>query len=81
MSRKAQHLTIDLESLTDQDRADVLAIAAKAGEDAAACDLSHPTVGVLTGLIYVTLRRESPRVTALRCARLACDALGVPYVR
>lgn len=76
---RAETLTIDLDSLTEQDRADILAIAAQAGEDAATCDLTRPTIGVMTGLIYVIKRRTAPRITPARCVRLACDALGVPH--
>lgn len=80
MARRIGKLEINLDSLTAQDLADVRAIAATGGVDAASVgklDLSDPPVPVLAGLIYVTLRRESPGITPRRCTRLALAAKGL----
>jgi len=73
MARIPRELVIDLDSLTPAEIADARAIAAAGGVDAAAADLADPPVPLLAGLIYVTLRRASPKVTPRRCVRLAVE--------
>lgn len=64
--------------MTTQDWADVRAIAETGGSIWHAFDVDmvedNPAalpVPILTGLIYVNLRRAQPRITAARCVRLA----------
>lgn len=81
MARHGGELIIDLGSLTAAELADARAYAAAGGVDLASVDLGNLAtlpVPALSALIYVTLRRESPRITVGRCVRLACTALGVP---
>lgn len=71
MAKRAETLTIDLDSLTEQDVIDVRAIAVQGGVDLAAVDLADPPIPVLAGLVYVAMRRTAPRITALRCTKIA----------
>lgn len=73
---KTERIAIDLASLTDQDWIDVRAVAAAGGVALDAAALADPPVPVLAGLLYVTLRRASPRVTPRRCVALALAAKG-----
>lgn len=73
---KTERIAIDLAALTDQDWIDVRAIAARGGVALDAGMLADPPVPVLAGLIYVTLRREHPKVTPRRCVALALAAKG-----
>jgi hypothetical protein len=73
---RAETLTIDLDSLTADERATVRAVAAQGGVDASIVDFADPPVPVLAGLIFVQLRRAGRRVTADRCVRLALAAKG-----
>lgn len=79
MARKSETLTIDFASLTPQDLADVRLIAEQGGmtpELWPMVDLTNPPVQVLTGLVYVVMRKTEPRITPARCIRIAQAALG-----
>lgn len=79
MPRRAADLTIDLESLSPEEWGTVRAVAEQGGvtpELWPLVDLSNPPTQVLAGLIFVTLKRTEPRITAGRCVRLALAAQG-----
>lgn len=79
MPRRAADLTIDLDSLTPGEWATVRAVAEQGGvtpELWPLVDITNPPVQVLTGLVFVTLRRTEPRITPGRCVRIAQAALG-----
>jgi len=69
-----RELHIDLDRLTPTDLADVCAIAAQGGVDAATCDLADPPVPVLAALIFVSRRRAGRRITPEQATRWAIDA-------
>jgi hypothetical protein len=75
---RTQTVTIDFDALTGRDWADAAAIMRQGGADPAGLSLAAiqadpggASVPVLTALIYVALRKESPRITPARCIRLA----------
>lgn len=71
---RREELTIDLDSITPEEWATVRAVAEQGGvtpELWPLVDLANPPVQVTTGLIFVTLKRTEPRITAGRCVRLA----------
>lgn len=79
---RVKDIAIDLASITPDEWAVVCVVAEAGGVDPATVTLAHLADGatplpVLAGLIYVTMRRESPRITQGRCARLAAEHLGV----
>lgn len=79
---RVKDIAIDLASITPEEWAVVCVVAEAGGVDPATVTLAHLADGatplpVLAGLIYITLKREAPRITQGRCVRLAAAAMGV----
>jgi hypothetical protein len=75
---RTEEVVINFDALTGQDWADAAAIMRSWGVDPGLVSLATvradpgaTPVPVLTALIYVSLRKTSPRVTPARCVRLA----------
>jgi hypothetical protein len=75
---RTDNLVVNFDAITGQDWADAAAIMRSWGVDPGLVSLAavqaNPgatPVPVLTALIYVSLRKESPRITPARCVRLA----------
>jgi hypothetical protein len=71
---RTEALTIDLDSLTPAEWDTVRRVAAQGGVTGdllPLVNLANPPVQVMAGLVFVTMRRDNPRVTFDRCVRLA----------
>lgn len=82
MPRRAAELTIDLASLTPEEWGTVRAVAEQGGvtpELWPLVDLGNPPVQVMTGLVFVVMRRTEPRITPARCVRIALAAQGAAH--
>lgn len=78
---RVQDIAIDLDSLTPNEWAAVAGVAEQGGIDPATVTLAQVRAGVapvpvVAGIIYVTMRRTSPRITQGRCIRLAQQMIG-----